>query len=301
LLAFASTKTFHKGWQIQSKMKKQAKDRAALEAGLNGTSLQASPVPSHTSPAGGAQLLQDEAPAALVPAGEEARELEPVKMRIPWKVVGFMLAFNIAFFIDYALMSSDVTGTKRCSWLYWVALIGLYPFVFGALGFGHKSMQALAKFHEDRGDEPVEGDPVVSLKLVIVFSAVALIIGLVAGLLGLGGGEFTVPLMLEFGLLPRVAASTSGFLMVFTTSSNVVHYLVAGTIEPFFGYGVACFILAGIGAGVGVVLRDSEWMRERSYLLVYLIATILGSSGFLLVARGGLSHIDFDFGSFCAS
>ncbi|OLP74202.1 hypothetical protein AK812_SmicGene46328 [Symbiodinium microadriaticum] len=58
------------------------------------------------------------------------------------------------------------------------------------------------------------------------------------------GGEFLVPLLLEFGTHPRVAAATSGFLIFFNTSSNVAHYLLAGTIEPFLAYGVGCFLFA---------------------------------------------------------
>merc|ERR1719321_2096787 len=109
-------------------------------------------------------------------------------------------------------------------------------------------MNRLSQWHRDRGDGVIQGDPYLTAKSVILFPLLAVLIGLVAGLLGLGGGEFMVPLLLEFGLMPRVASATSGFLILFTTSSNVVHYLVAGTIEPFVGYGVACFFLALVGA-----------------------------------------------------
>merc|ERR1712187_918100 len=103
-------------------------------------------------------------------------------------------------------------------------------------------LKRLAEWHLQRGDAPVAGDPQINMKLTLVFPLVTVLVGLVAGLLGLGGGEFMVPLLLEFGLLPRVASATSGFLILFSTSSNIVHYLIAGTMEPFVGYGVGVFV-----------------------------------------------------------
>merc|ERR1712048_1146922 len=124
----------------------------------------------------------------------------------------------------------------------------LYPFIVGAIWVAVRMLKDLSSWHASRGDGLVEGEPVIDGPKAVLFAMFAVLIGLVAGLLGLGGGEFMVPLLLEFGTAPRVAAATSGFIMVFTTSSNVVHYVVAGTIEPFFGYGVGCFFLAMMGA-----------------------------------------------------
>ncbi|OLP77340.1 hypothetical protein AK812_SmicGene42603, partial [Symbiodinium microadriaticum] len=55
--------------------------------------------------------------------------LHKLPMRIPWKSVLFMIAFNFIFCADYLIMAPDVSGVERCSAIYWIALLGLYPIV----------------------------------------------------------------------------------------------------------------------------------------------------------------------------
>jgi len=242
---------------------------------------------------------------ALSPQGS-AREVEivvdQVPMRIPWKVVMCMIAFNVIFCLDFLAMATDVSGVVKCSPLYWVTLLGLYPFVIASLWVGLRSLKELKLYHEQRGDPPIAGDPEVTTSLIVLFPLAAVIIGLIAGLVGLGGGEFMVPLLLEFGLLPRVASGTSGFLILFATSSDIVHYLVAGIMEPFILYGVGVFIVAFLGAAVGLIIRDTRFMKEHSYLLVFMLAGLLALSGGLLGWRGfGMSTLDWSFKNLCGS
>lgn len=225
-----------------------------------------------------------------------------VKMRIPWKVISFMIMFNIVFCMDFLVMSPDIpyVGVEKCSPGYWVALLGLYPFVAASLWIGIRYLKVLAAYHANRGNERISGDPEINARLVVLFPTAAVVIGLVAGLVGLGGGEFMVPLLLEFGLLPRVASATSGFLILFTTSSNIVHYFIAGTMEPFAYYGVGVALLAFFGALVGLGIRDTKYMREHNYLLVFLLAGLLTVSAGLLSYRGFFqSKMDWSFKAFC--
>ncbi|CAE7907950.1 unnamed protein product [Symbiodinium microadriaticum] len=170
--------------------------------------------------------------------------LHKLPMRIPWKSVLFMIAFNFIFCADYLIMAPDVSGVERCSAIYWIALLGLYPIVAASVLVAVRFMRHLDDWHQQRGDGTIEGDPTIGRNAVMAMPLLATAVGLLAGLLGLGGGEFLVPLLLEFGTHPRVAAATSGFLIFFNTSSNVAHYLLAGTIEPFLAYGVGCFLFA---------------------------------------------------------
>jgi len=228
-------------------------------------------------------------------AGEDA-----VTVRIPWKVIGIMVSFNIVFCMDFLGLSPDVFHIKKCTAPYWVFLIGLYPFVIGSIWIGIKSLKSLAAYHEERNDPPIPGDPEVTFKLVTLFPLASVIIGLVAGLVGLGGGEFMVPLLLEFGLQPRVATATSGFLILFSTSSNIVHYLVANIMQPFIQYGAGVFILAFFGALTGLSIRDTQYLREHNYLLVFLLTGLLFVSMGLLAYRGFvMSKMDWGFKPFC--
>jgi len=107
-----------------------------------------------------------------------------------------------------------------------------------------------------------------------------------------------VPLLLELGVQARVAAATSGFLIFFNTSSNVVHYLVAGTIEPFMGYGIACFFMAMMGSFCGLLAGNTQYVRNHSYIIIFLVAFALLASAALLLFRG-FSEINWTFGGFC--
>eukprot|EP00435_Cladocopium_sp_Y103_P056835 s212_g19.t1 len=208
------------------------------------------------------------------------------------------VAFNVIFCLDYLAMSQDVDGVEKCSVLYWIALLGLYPVVAVSLLLAIRFMRELAEWHASRHDPPVQGDPVLGRAGLVVVPFLAMAVGLLAGLLGLGGGEFMVPLLLELGVQARVAAATSGFLIFFNTSSNVVHYLVAGTIEPFMGYGIACFFMAMMGSFCGLLAGNTQYVRNHSYIIIFLVAFALLASALLLLFRG-FSEINWTFGGFC--
>lgn len=251
------------------------------------------------------ELNSEHLTAPLALPAEAARSVEPTvdqveKMRMPWNVIACMIGFNLIFCFDFLGMAPDVFGVQKCTAPYWILLLGLYPFVAGSIWIGIKSLNVLADYHVVRGDPPITGDPEVTLRLIILFPLAAVIIGLVAGLVGLGGGEFMVPLLLEFGLMPRVASATSGFLILFATSSNIVHYAVADIMQPFLGYASAVIILAFFGAFAGLMIRDTKFMRDNAFLLVYLLAGLLAVSGGLLAYRGfAMSELDFTFKTFC--
>jgi uncharacterized membrane protein YfcA len=58
--------------------------------------------------------------------------------------------------------------------------------------------------------------------------------GVISGMLGVGGGIVMAPLMLELGLEPRVAASTSNFLLIFTSSAGVILFILS--VITIFNY-----------------------------------------------------------------
>eukprot|EP00413_Alexandrium_margalefii_P025891 CAMPEP_0204564888 /NCGR_PEP_ID=MMETSP0661-20131031/35154_1 /ASSEMBLY_ACC=CAM_ASM_000606 /TAXON_ID=109239 /ORGANISM="Alexandrium margalefi, Strain AMGDE01CS-322" /LENGTH=466 /DNA_ID=CAMNT_0051572579 /DNA_START=233 /DNA_END=1631 /DNA_ORIENTATION=- len=208
------------------------------------------------------------------------------KVRYPWNVIGFMVAFIAVFCLDFVLLAQDVSGIQSCTPVYWVVLLGIYPFIAIAVIFGIRFLKELARWHEERGHGTIQGDLQVNTLSVTILPCVACLIGLFAGLLGLGGGEFTVPLLLEFGFQARVAAATSGFLTFLNTFSNIAHYIIAGTMEPFLGHGVALFAVAMLGSFTGLIVGNTQYIRERSYLIIFLVAFLLAFSGVLLAMRG---------------
>lgn len=63
-------------------------------------------------------------------------------------------------------------------------------------------------------------------KLLIKFPIYSFISGVMAGLLGIGGGLILGPLLLELGLHPVVSTATSNFLVLFTSSSTSIQFIL---------------------------------------------------------------------------
>lgn len=190
-----------------------------------------------------------------------------------------MILFQVIFICDFLGLSSDVSHVQKCSTLYWVFLFAVWPIVTLATVYGLFQIRQA----EEDACVPAEQRRTKRTLLFAVFFALAT--GCIAGLLGLGGGELMVPMLLFLGMDPSAAAATSGFMVFFATSTNVVHYAVANTLEPFNSWAIAVGLLAFFGALCGLKLRYSKTVQERIYLVVFLLVGLLLSSCGLLAVR----------------
>ena len=106
------------------------------------------------------------------------------------------------------------------------------------------------------------------LPLAIVGSFAA---GNVSGLLGIGGGAVTVPLVhLVMGSPLRVAVATSNFMIGMTAAAGAYAYLFRGDVDPRQAAPVVLGVAAGaaVGAVVGARLRTS-------WLVLLFVAVVL--------------------------
>jgi len=122
----------------------------------------------------------------------------------------------------------------------------------------------------------------------------------IAGLIGLGGGELMAPLLLALGMLPQVASSTSAFMILFTSSSNLVHYLFEGVLAPEPGYVVWGLCLGFISALTGrlLSLRLVHKLHHPS-LLIFSLGILLLLALVLLIARSAGTPADWTFAPLC--
>ncbi len=65
-----------------------------------------------------------------------------------------------------------------------------------------------------------------SLKVVLTYPLYAFFTGICAGLFGIGGGLIFCPLFLELGMHPQVATTTSNFMVVFSSTSTTVQFMI---------------------------------------------------------------------------
>jgi uncharacterized membrane protein YfcA len=94
--------------------------------------------------------------------------------------------------------------------------------------------------------------------------------GNVSGLLGIGGGVVTVPLIHLVMRAPmRVAVATSNFMIGLTAAAGAYAYLFRGDIDPR----EAAPVVIGVAAGAAVGARLSG--RIRATWLAILFAAVM--------------------------
>ncbi|MDX9701659.1 MAG: sulfite exporter TauE/SafE family protein [Candidatus Auribacterota bacterium] len=108
--------------------------------------------------------------------------------------------------------------------------------------------------------------------LIIVVAG--LVSGLSSGLLGIGGGVITVPvLILLLGLEPKIAVGTSLFVIVPTALVGMlVHYRVNNI---HFSYGFLFLIAAMLGSFIGANLANvfpGYVLRKLFAVLMFIMA-----------------------------
>lgn len=145
------------------------------------------------------------------------------------------------------------------------------------------------------------GDVKWTRSSIVALPLVAALIGLMAGILGLGGGELMAPLLLAIGMLPQVATSTSACMVLFTSSSDLAHYLDQGTLSPEPGYVAWLFCVGFVSALTGRVLAMTLVARlAHPSLLAFVLAASLFVALALLGVQMSSSPIDWAFGDLCS-
>lgn len=99
--------------------------------------------------------------------------------------------------------------------------------------------------------------------------------GMVAALLGIGGGAINVPTMhLLMGVPVRVATATSNLMIGVTAVASAIIYLLRGGIDPYIAGPTALGVFAGATVGARIASRvDTRILRWLFVGVLALIAT----------------------------
>ena len=125
------------------------------------------------------------------------------------------------------------------------------------------------------------------------------LVGVLAGLLGLGGGELIAPLLLGIGMLPQVSAATSACMVLFTSSSDLLHYFATGVLSSSWlasGY-VTSTLLTGFASALLGRLLAFRLVRLLSHpsLIAFVLATLLAVACMLLGVQAAREDANFSF------
>jgi uncharacterized membrane protein YfcA len=98
--------------------------------------------------------------------------------------------------------------------------------------------------------------------------------GFLGGLLGVGGGNFILPVLNWLGLDPKIAAGTTALVVVFSSFSGFLGHASLGGLDPLF-IGIMA-VMAALGSIVGSQLMktrlSSTQLKRIIGILLWLIA-----------------------------
>ena len=118
-----------------------------------------------------------------------------------------------------------------------------------------------------------EGMAVSSARRIIGGAFIGLVIGIMAGLLGIGGGVFIVPLLIYVLKVPtKTAAATSIFIVVFSSFSGFITHISLSATDWKFILTAAIFSFAGGQLGSRIM---AEKLKGRTVRQIFGIVLLL--------------------------
>ncbi|KAL5188244.1 Sulfite exporter TauE/SafE family protein 3 [Glycine soja] len=177
-------------------------------------------------------------------------------------------------------------GLLFAGWIMILALeIGKVPIAVGMSSYEAVRLYKGKRIIASKGDQQTHW---CVLQLVL-FCACGTLAGMIAGLLGLGGGFILGPLFLGLGIPPQVASATSTLVMAFSASMAVVeYYLLKRFPVPYALYFVA---IATAAALVGQhLVRKAIAILGRASVIIFILTLTLSVSAVLL-GGVGIAHM----------
>ena len=235
-------------------------------------------------------------------------ENAPIKLeRVKWV---FFLLFGML--LDQLLEGSNklksVIAIRKCGFSFWsiFLIFVLFCLAFTKIFYNRiKSEKAENLLEETNSNEFKITSPQVEQKItkIILFCFLA---GTVAGMLGIGGGMFMAPLMLELGIDAKIATSTSNVFLMFTSFSSTFLYLLSGNL--ILSYAILFGIVCGFATYFGNnTLTDYVDRTKKNSVLIWalffvslislIILPINGIKNTIYKIKIGVSVLKFN--SFC--
>ncbi|MDO9517183.1 MAG: sulfite exporter TauE/SafE family protein [Methanosarcinaceae archaeon] len=111
-------------------------------------------------------------------------------------------------------------------------------------------------------------------KRLVVGVGFGFLIGMVAGLLGTGGGVFIVPVLVALGFGMKRASATSGFIVIFSSISGFLGHLGTGHLdaELMTCTAIAAFIGGQVGSRLMYSKMKSKTIKQMFGVVLWIMA-----------------------------
>jgi len=185
----------------------------------------------------------------------------------------------------------SLIGVPPCGPGYWAVTLVGFGWLLGVSILAGRRLVRLSAVSEAAGTRLLEGDVRWSSTRAASCLIQAFLAGIVAGLVGVGGGMVLGPMMLELSILPQVSTATTGTMVLLTSSSAAAVFLQAGVAPA--DYSIAFGLVATLGAYTGKVGITALVRRYRaSALIILLLGSLIGISMLATTAAGLLNVRD---------
>ena len=117
-----------------------------------------------------------------------------------------------------------------------------------------------------------------------------IVAGLAAGFLGIGARLVVSPIFLNMGILPQVAVATSSYMILYTSISTVIQFLINGKLP--WDYALWYFFIGLIGATIGqTVLSKLIQKYKKQAFINFLLGGIIVLSVISMTVVEGIRKI----------
>uniref|UniRef100_A0A452XFR5 Uncharacterized protein n=1 Tax=Aegilops tauschii subsp. strangulata TaxID=200361 RepID=A0A452XFR5_AEGTS len=188
-----------------------------------------------------------------------------------------------------------------CSTWYWVLTVLQIPVSVGVSMYQAASLVQGKRALSSRANN--QTSPKAHQILVYCFFGVTA--GVLAGLLGVGGGVVMGPLFLELGIHPQVSSATASFAMMFSSSMAAVeYYLLKRFPVPYALFFTSLTFVAAI-VGQRVARKLVNWLGRASFIIfilssmIFVSAISLGGVGISKTTHKMARHEYMGFGNIC--
>lgn len=216
-------------------------------------------------------------------------------LHMSWRVVQFgELSCLWAAFLG--LQYGKVTFSE-CSWQY--ALLCCAQAIFSGITTGVFIFQAhslrSAKTSDLQTPLLSERKAVIShhdwpMPMLTTCVFIVLFGGIVAGMLGFGGGMILNPLMLEMGINPLVSSATSSVMVLFSASAATFSFAISGRLNYQHAavYGGVCAVASIVGVAI---ISTSVRRSGKGSRIVFTLAFIIATGALMQAVFGGSAAV----------
>merc|ERR1712146_636621 len=120
----------------------------------------------------------------------------------------------------------------------------------------------------------IEGDITWDERNTIKFPAMCTVAGIFAGMFGIGGGIVKGPLMLEMGVHPQVASATSACMILYTTSTATVSFMLFGFMQMDYAVFLFCVGIFSTYIGQKAINRMIKRTGRSSYVVFSMASSL---------------------------